>query len=210
VGSFTLTQLTQSREWAPSSVIPTPSSTPHRATTEPGKPEEAQPPPDIEALCQAAREHGRQEAAAALQAQMASVEQLATELQSAVEQVRGLRKEVLGQSAQDIASLVTMLTKKIAGDTLVLDPEALPNVIQLAISELPSTEELKIHVSPGLLESTSQRIPEELRGMLVPDPEIDRGCIVRTRFSCLDATLETAARSVQDAIDAWMAEWATE
>jgi len=205
MGGFTLTKLTATRAWSASSIIPRLDPTAPSSELHP-QPTEAEQPLDVEALCQAAREHGRQEAAAAFQAEVESLQALSTELSSALEQLGPLRRQILGQSARDIASLVSMLSKKIAGDALILDPEALPSLIESAIAELPSTEELQILVSPGMLDATSERLPEAIRGMLTADPEIDRGCIVRTRFASLDATLETAARAVQDAIDTWLTE----
>ena len=210
MGSFTLTKLTAAKEWTASSVIPRlePSTSPSDPTPKP-TPAEPEAPVDVEVLCQAAREHGRQEAAAAFQAELEAVQQLSQTLADALDQLAGLRQDVMHRSAQDVASLVTMLTRKIAGDSLVLDPEALPGLIEASIAELPSTEELQISVSPGLLDSTGRRLPDALRERLTPDPDIDRGCVVRTRFATLDATLETAARGVQDAIDIWLAERGT-
>jgi flagellar biosynthesis/type III secretory pathway protein FliH len=212
VGAFTLTKLTAAQDWTASSVIPRLESSQHTSSSSPlsqPTPVEAAEPVDVEALCQAAREHGRQEAAAAFQTELESVQQLSQTLTEALDQLASLRRDVLQRSGQDVASLVTMLTRKIAGDSLVLDPEALPTLIETSIAELPSTEELQIFVSPGLLESTARRLPDALRGRLTADPEVDRGCVVRTRFATLDATLETAARGVQDAIDIWLAERGT-
>ena len=168
--------------------------------------------PDVQALCQAAHQAGRQEASDELNAQLAELEAVTKQLNEVIDAVAATRRQALEQAASDVGELILILSRQIASESLALHPEALPALIESAVSELPSTEDLHIHVAPSMVEPISRHVPESLRSRLLADPNVEHGCIVRTRFASLDATVETAEQGIREAIDRWLTEqtWAAD
>ncbi len=201
MSTFRRTTLALDHDWTPTRAEAKPAA-------EPECKEEAPPrqPEDIEQIREAAREQGRREVIDALRAENESIRAVAEQLATALESIASLRSEALSQASDDVAALVASLAIQIAGESLALNPESLPALLQAAIAELPSTEDLHVLVAPHMVGPLSLHVPDALRSRISADPDIRQGCIVRTRFASLDATLQTAERSINRAIKTWLTE----
>ncbi|MEP4544751.1 MAG: FliH/SctL family protein [Saccharospirillum sp.] len=103
-------------------------------------------------------------------------------------------KAVLGQQTDDLESGLVALAARIARNVidaeLTLQPEHIQGLVHSAVQALPNADErFTLEINP---EDAAYVEPiAEQHWNLVPTPSISRGgCVIRTRFSYVDYTLE--------------------
>lgn len=169
------------------------------------EPEPEPEPIDVEAERQAAWEAGIAQGRAEREPE---IELLKTQVQvvgAAVEACARARREALDRAAEDIASIVTEVARKVLGDAFALNPDALPLLVLRALDRLPEEDEVWIRVPPSAVDAVAAAVPERHRDRVRADPTLVTGCVVETRHVAIDATLDAAMESIGAAAQAWVA-----
>jgi len=163
----------------------------------------APPPVDVPAVQAAAREEGRAQAAAELQGRLMELEARVAAAKVVADELVSLRRQAGQRAAEDIAAMVIELTRKIAGDTLALHPEALPGIITRALEQLPD-DEVVVRVPKG----SGERVRAMVSGSgvtVVEDAKVGQGCVVEGKAATIERTLAIAMEGVAEATRLWLA-----
>ena len=159
--------------------------------------------PDLEELLAEAEERGRQRALAELEAEREELghsKALLEELRSALSEAASAREQEL--SAQ-VADLVLFLGRRVVGDSLALHPRALEQVVRAAVGRFPHGSKMEVRVAERDQERVSAWVPELV---VVGDPSLGGGCVVRAATGEVDASLEVVSESLEAAVRAWQDE----
>ena len=135
---------------------------------------------------------------------MREVRATAAALSSALLQLQALRSQAVRAAAADVGVMVTQLARRLVGDSLALHPDALPGLVDGAVSQLPDDDDLVIRVAPDDVSRVRDALDDRFEERIVGDPAIRAGCRVETRHASIDATLDTAMAAVEGAIKAWV------
>ncbi len=169
--------------------------------------------PDLEQLLQEARAAGAAEARAEARGREAElrreVEALRQELETvsaAAEGIGRVRAEALQQAGNDLAALVLAMARKVVGDALALNPEALEGVVREALDKMPDEDDVVVRARPEELELLQRRLRLQGSVRMVSDPELEGGCIVSAGFSEIDASLDAAMEGLSEAVYTWRME----
>ncbi|HET8902654.1 MAG TPA: FliH/SctL family protein [Saccharospirillum sp.] len=128
-----------------------------------------------------------------LAAQQAEEERISAELAPLAELLTQI-KEVLGQQTDDVKSglvaLATRIARNVIDAELTLNPDHIQTLVHAAVQALPNADErFTLELNPED-EALVKRIAEP-HWNLVPTATVSRGgCIIRTRFSYVDYSLE--------------------
>ncbi len=128
-----------------------------------------------------------------LAAQQAEEERISAELAPLAELLTQI-KAVLGQQTDDLQSglvaLATRIARNVIDAELTLNPDHIQNLVHAAVQALPNADErFTLELNPED-EALVKRIAEP-HWNLVPTASVSRGgCIIRTRFSYVDYSLE--------------------
>lgn len=128
-----------------------------------------------------------------LAAQQAEEERISAELAPLGELLTQI-KAVLGQQTDDLQSglvaLATRIARNVIDAELTLNPDHIQNLVHAAVQALPNADErFTLELNPED-EALVKRIAEP-HWNLVPTTSVSRGgCIIRTRFSYVDYSLE--------------------
>ena len=151
-----------------------------------------------------AAERGRQAGLAAGASRDAAFDAEIAGLKAVSRDLVAARRQAIRAADEDVAQLVLVLAKRIAGETLSLEPGALPGVIRRALERLPETDEARVRVSPQAAERITAALADDRAVRVIADPEIGLGCVVETRLASIDATMEAAIQGVDAAIQQWL------
>lgn len=163
---------------------------------------------DVQQLLSEAREEAADEARGEADAELAQLRELVQTVGPLIEELEGLRKEMLQRTAEDIAEVVRTFAGRVVGDALALHPEALSRLVKDAIEQLPVRDEISISVSADASEALVRALPADLRDRVTVDASIRAGALVRSRHAALDATLDTALEGLEHALQEWLsAQW---
>ena len=165
---------------------------------------EEEPPIDIEALQQEAYDLGAEDAKNQMQPQIDQLENQLDLIQPMIQQMIHLRRESLEQAAKDIADIVLMVAKRVVGDSLAYNPDALPTLVQSAISQMPEEDELTIKVARDDVECVKDALDEPYQRCVVASDEIEAGCVVETKFASIDSSLDAVASGLESAVSEWL------
>ena len=165
---------------------------------------EEEPPIDIEALQQEAYDLGAEGAKNQMQPQIDQLENQLDLIQPMIQQMIHLRRESLEQAAKDIADIVLMVAKRVVGDSLAYNPDALPTLVQSAISQMPEEDELTIKVARDDVECVKDALDEPYQRCVVASDEIEAGCVVETKFASIDSSLDAVASGLESAVSEWL------
>ncbi len=163
-------------------------------------------PQELEALLEEARARGAAEARAALEAELAELRQAVDAIGPALEQLDGLRRRTLAGAAGDVADIVRLFARRVIGDALAMNPDALRHLVEDALDQLHEAEEVQIAVPAGAETRVAKALGPALTGRVVGDPDLSGGAVLKTRNASLDATLETALNGLDAALRDWLAE----
>jgi hypothetical protein len=179
--------------------------------TPPPPPSEPEAPPApevdpvyVEEMLEAARRAGRAEAFAELRPEIERMEKTLATLGPALDSIAGLRRQALEQAADDVGDIIRAVCGRVLDEAFSTQPRALARIITDAVAQLPEAEDVQIAVPPGMLEHVARAIDPRFRSCVVPDHTIGNGCVVRTRYVTLDATLEAALAGVDAAVHEWI------
>ena len=146
---------------------------------------------------------GRAQAAAELQGRLMELEARVAAAKVVADELVSLRRQAGQRAAEDIAAMVIELTRKIAGDTLALHPEALPGIITRALEQLPD-DEVVVRVPKG----SGERVRAMVSGSgvtVVEDAKVGQGCVVEGKAATIERTLAIAMEGVAEATRLWLA-----
>ncbi len=178
------------------------------AAPEPPEPAPTPPPESdpayVEEMLETARRAGRAEAMAELQPRIDELEEMVESLGPALESLSTLRRQALEQAAGDVGDIIRAVCGRVLDESFSTQPGALTRIITDALAQLPEAEEVQIAVPPGMLEHVARAVDPRFRSCVVPDGNISTGCVVRTRYVTLDATLEAALAGVDAAVHEWL------
>lgn len=111
-----------------------------------------------------------------------------------IQEIAGLRPQVLRDSAAELVNLSLGIARRILHRQLSVDPAALEGLVSGALQKLPGQEICRIRIHPELEPGIRQALAREGRGglPLIADGTLERGAIlVETARGKLDASLET-------------------
>jgi flagellar biosynthesis/type III secretory pathway protein FliH len=170
-----------------------------RATTTPEDAETHQPETQQEAY-----DLGAQDAKDQLQPQIEQLQQQLELVQPLIQQLLTLRKEALSQAAKDVADIVLLTARRVVGDSLAYNPDALPTLITAAISQMPDEDEITIKVAPDDVPCVRDALEDAYKDRVFASPEIEAGCIIETKFSSIDSSLEAVVAGLEAAVTSWL------
>ena len=139
-----------------------------------------------------------------MQPQIDQLENQLDLIQPMIQQMIHLRRESLEQAAKDIADIVLMVAKRVVGDSLAYNPDALPTLVQSAISQMPEEDELTIKVARDDVECVKDALDEPYQRCVVASDEIEAGCVVETKFASIDSSLDAVASGLESAVSEWI------
>lgn len=160
---------------------------------------------EIEADLARAFADGRAEASREAGVVIAALEQKLAAASVLADAIGDARKAALVGAGDEVAALVVALARRIVGDALAMNPDALPGVVVGALARIPDEDEVWIRVHPSLVDQVRAIVPERHRSRVTADPAVATGCIVETKSAGIDATLEAAFDGVEAATRAWLA-----
>ena len=179
-----------------------------KVTVPEGDPVEAVPPEKdpayVDELIEKARQAGRAEALAELRPEIEILEQTIAALGPALDDLARLRREVLEQAAEDVGQIILGICGRVLDEAFSTQPQAVARVVTDAVAQLPEAEDVRIAVPPGILEHVTRNVDQRFRSSIVPDDSIGQGCVIRTRYVTLDATLDSALAGVEAAVREWV------
>ena len=174
----------------------------------PEEPEEPEEPPepeiDVEQLQQEAYDLGMQDVRDALEPQIDRLEQQLDLVQPLIHQLVTMRKETLQQAAKDVAEIVLLTARRVVGDSLAYNPEALPTLVEAAIEQMPDEDEIIIKVAPDDVPCVQDALDEAFRENVVASEDVEAGCIVETKFASIDSSLEAVVAGLESAVAEWL------
>ncbi len=165
--------------------------------------EPALTPADLEALLDQARAEGAAQERARVEGELGQLRNQGRALAEAVEQVRGLRRQILTEVTEEVGELVCRLTQRVLGQSIALHPEALPTLLARALERFPDQEGLSIRVPPGAMEALREVVSPEVGAALVEDPTVQQGVVVSSRRGEVESTLASAMEAIEEAVRAW-------
>lgn len=175
------------------------------------EPETSEPEPvDVEALVKQVRdeglETGRKQAEAALGQLRAEIEAERAQMAELARALQDARQQELHSVRHEVADLVLLMARRVVGDAMAVHPDALRNVVMGAIGRVPGDEPVKVKVAPGDVERVSGWLAELPRFRVEADEGLEGGCVVESRYGCVEAAVETAFTALEAATRAWVDE----
>jgi flagellar biosynthesis/type III secretory pathway protein FliH len=160
-------------------------------------------PPSLAQQLEAARQAGRDEAEAAHQTSIATLKETAKTLTDAIEEVDTLRHRILRDNAEAVGDMITGIARRVLGSSLALHPDALPNLVRRAVEQMPAREGLTVSVPAAQAERIHRVVGAEMGIQVLPDIEIQDGCVVRSEGVSIESTVDIAIQGVEDAVSEW-------
>ena len=112
------------------------------------------------------------------------------------------RSDLLERSESDIIDLVFEIARKVIGEHLSLDPEAIADVARRALSIAADADEYHLHLHPDDAELVEQHLCRDTMGVtvhVVPDDRLSRGdCLVQTTHGRVDARIDTQLHAIRE------------
>lgn len=112
------------------------------------------------------------------------------------------RAEFLQRSESEIIDLVFEIARKVIGQHLALDKEAVAKIAERALSAAGQADVYYLHLHPGDAELVERHLRRDTLGMplqIVPDDRLCPGdCLVRTAHGRVDACVEAQLREIRE------------
>lgn len=165
----------------------------------------AQPAVDLETVHEEARQQGYQDG---LTAGEAKLEQASRALSDALAEIQHLRESVLINSRQDMLNLVMTIAEQLVQQELTLKADAILPVVERALKSAVRSENMRVKVHPGDLETVTEHKPlflASVSGLTAISFEADAsmtpgGCKIESDLGEVDATLETQLEEIRSAL----------
>jgi len=165
---------------------------------------------DLREMLARAREEGlqegRQQAETALAPVRTELEKEREQLREAAAEFLSARERELQSVRQDVADVVLLMARRVVGDALALHPDALRKVVLDAISGVPGDEPVTVKVSVEDVQRVEGWLESMPRFRVKPDPAVQGGCHVESRYGYVEATTEQAFLALTAATRAWVDE----
>jgi flagellar biosynthesis/type III secretory pathway protein FliH len=153
---------------------------------------------------QEAYDLGTQDAREQLEPQIAQLENQLELVQPLIQQLVQMRKDTLEQAAKDVAEIVLLVARRVVGDSLAYNPDALPTLVQAAISQMPDEDEITIRVAEDDVACVRDALDEGYHDRVVASDDIEAGCLVETKFSSIDSSLDAVVKGLEAAVAEWL------
>jgi flagellar assembly protein FliH len=136
------------------------------------------------------------------------IKQSLSSLHALLGSIENLKADLVTYNETHIVRLCYYMAKRIAMDEVTERPEIILNVVNQAIQNAQSEEELTVRLSPSdlqFVEQMREKLPKDYealkRAKLEASDEIrDGGCIVETNYGNVDATVEQRIEKLWEAI----------
>jgi flagellar biosynthesis/type III secretory pathway protein FliH len=161
-------------------------------------------PVDLDALVRDAYQRGMVDGRQSREAEVREARAEAAVINALIEELAGVRHAALNQASRDIADIVVALAERVVGASLSLHPSALPQVIEGALDRLPEDESVWIHVAARDEDRVRALLAEAKHVTIQVDPTVTAGCVVRTRYATIDATVGAVMEGVERAVQSWL------
>jgi flagellar biosynthesis/type III secretory pathway protein FliH len=92
----------------------------------------------------------------------------------------------------------------VVGDSLAYNPDALPTLVQAAISQMPDEDEITIRVAEDDVACVRDALDEGYHDRVVASDDIEAGCLVETKFSSIDSSLDAVVKGLEAAVAEWL------
>lgn len=115
-----------------------------------------------------------------------------------------LRQTIARQAATDIGQILSALTRRIVGESLALNPDALPHIVQQALNAIPGDDEVWLTVPTGTSERIAKLFANGRPLHIQTSDDLTAGCRVSTKNAHLDVTVDAALESIDAAIKEWV------
>jgi flagellar biosynthesis/type III secretory pathway protein FliH len=168
------------------------------------EPEQEEPELDIDALRQEAYDLGVQDVREELEPQIRQLEEQLSIVQPLIHQLLTMRREAVEMAAKDVAAIVLQVSRRVVGDSLAYNPEALPVLVENAISQMPEEDQITIKVAPDDVECIQDAVGEAYKDRVQASNEIEAGCLVETQFASIDSSLEAVLAGLETAVNEWL------
>jgi flagellar assembly protein FliH len=195
--------------------VPTPEPQPAPRTSEPGA--QVEPASELDeasdiALLQLredAFEVGRREGLEAAEAEVAAQ---VGRVQDLVQQLDGLRAELLTRSVEDLAATVMHVSRKIVGRELAVDSAGVEELVRSILKDVRGDDEIVVRVAEDDARLMRESYPE-LMELVGRDAELHMeidsrlepgGAIVETRHGTIDASIEARFGAFEEAVGGWV------
>lgn len=130
---------------------------------------------------------------------------ITTALVKACEDFSALKENLFRQAEKDLLSLSLLIAKRVVGREIDADAHVTADNLKRCLEVLSSYKNLKVHVSPQVVEAVEARMPElakrigDLSSVRIEgDPAIaPGGCEVVGQRGMIDATIETQFAEVE-------------
>lgn len=113
----------------------------------------------------------------------------------------GARAEFLRRCEPEVIELVFEIARKVIGEHLALNKEAIAEVARRALSIAGQAELYYLHLHPDDAELVEKHLCRDTLGMplqVVPDERLNSGdCLVRTAYGRVDAGVEAQLREIR-------------
>jgi flagellar biosynthesis/type III secretory pathway protein FliH len=162
-----------------------------------------EPPVDLEDLIAQARaegiEEGRQQAAAEFE----QLNQQVDSLNSGLDQLHVLHRESLQAAANDIATMISALTKRLFYDNLVLHPKALSTLLEEALNAMPEDHKVWVTAHPDHVERLGNLLTTGREIEIIEDETVQAGFRIHNKFASIDSTLTKLLEGIDAAVQQW-------
>ena len=115
-----------------------------------------------------------------------------------------LRQEVIADAAEDVATLIMELSQRVVGETLAVHPRSLQHLVMEAMKCLPGDDPVRVRVQPEDLPILEAHVDSRRPITWIPDPALEHGIVVETDLGHVEASLEVAFASLQEAVADWL------
>ena len=162
-----------------------------------------QPPVDLEDLIAQARAEGIEEGCQQAADELEQLNQQVDSLNSGLEQLHDLHRQSLQAAANDIATIISALTKRLFYDNLVIHPKALSTLLEEALNAMPEDQKVWITAHPDHVERLGNLLTTGREIELIEDETVQAGFRIHNKFSSIDSTLTKLLEGIDAAVQQW-------
>ena len=158
----------------------------------------------LEELQQEAYDLGTQDIREQLEPRIEQLENQLDLVQPLIQQLVQMRKQTLEQAAKDVADIVLLVARRVVGDSLAYNPDALPALVKAAISQMPDEDEITIKVAEADVACIQDALEEPYRNRVFASEDVEAGCVVETKFASIDSSLDAVVTGLETAVAEWL------
>ncbi|MBN2801403.1 MAG: hypothetical protein JXX28_19835 [Deltaproteobacteria bacterium] len=146
---------------------------------------------------------GQEGAEAAMREQREALDVAAVTLAAAIEALERLRPDRIRAASDALGAVILASVERVLRQSVALHPEALPTLLNEALTHFVTRDNLKLRVPAAAFEALRDRLPPEQAAALVSDPELKDGVIAEGPGGTVEATVDAALEGIEQAIRQW-------